>query len=166
MSSRIVTLAGLIKQRSVPSLKRKRVDRCKHVVTRRRPKRIRILTSTTTNLQIVDPESSDESSDESNDESSDESSDESNDSSGSDSEEENTKNVDTKMDTTDSKNDNDLSLSECCVCLTSKSTHVIVPCMHVCLCGNCALKMDTTKRVGRHCPKCRAKCTSINKLYF
>ncbi len=55
--------------------------------------------------------------------------------------------------------------SECCVCLSSKSTHAIVPCMHVCLCEGCASKM-AGRTVGKKCPKCRARCTSINKLYF
>jgi rRNA maturation endonuclease Nob1 len=54
--------------------------------------------------------------------------------------------------------------SECVVCLNTKSTHAIVPCMHMCLCAGCASIYE--KKKLKACPKCRQKCTSINKLYF
>lgn len=67
---------------------------------------------------------------------------------------------DTKGDTVTIK-----EASDCCVCLSVKSTHAVVPCMHVCLCEACANKMKG-KNVGKKCPLCKRKCTSINKLWF
>ena len=41
--------------------------------------------------------------------------------------------------------------SECVVCLDKKSTHLIVPCGHKCLCKTCAAKINNS------CPMCRQK---------
>ncbi len=54
-------------------------------------------------------------------------------------------------------------IHECVVCLNAKSTRIIIPCMHFCLCETCSLAF---KRKNMDCPKCRAKIRMICKVYF
>jgi len=49
---------------------------------------------------------------------------------------------------------------ECVICLDAQSTHIIIPCMHICLCENCAKIYDKSD-----CPKCRTKVDKISKTY-
>lgn len=49
----------------------------------------------------------------------------------------------------------------CVICMDATSTHVVVPCGHVCLCETCAaLDHD------RSCPFCRAEITSIIRIFL
>jgi hypothetical protein len=49
----------------------------------------------------------------------------------------------------------------CVVCMTSRSTHALVPCGHFCLCGECS-----AKTMGRGCPICRQRVHTSVKIFF
>jgi len=49
---------------------------------------------------------------------------------------------------------------DCVVCLDSSADHVVVPCMHMCLCERCS------SRVSSECPTCRAPITNIQKVFY
>ena len=57
------------------------------------------------------------------------------------------------------------SLKECCVCLdevAAEDMHVLMPCMHRCVCAGCsAALMGTTRK----CPKCRADVTLASRVF-
>jgi len=50
---------------------------------------------------------------------------------------------------------------ECVVCLENKKTHVISPCMHMCLCADCA-KPHVIKN---KCPLCRTAVQGITEVF-
>lgn len=50
---------------------------------------------------------------------------------------------------------------ECVVCLDKASDHIILDCMHLCLCGECAAQYVNE----RNCPKCREPIRAIKKIY-
>jgi SPRY domain/Zinc finger, C3HC4 type (RING finger) len=53
--------------------------------------------------------------------------------------------------------------TECVVCMERVVDHVVLDCMHVCYCGECAeMYKDSVKK----CPKCRAAVRDIKKLFF
>ncbi|CEM07981.1 unnamed protein product [Vitrella brassicaformis CCMP3155] len=52
----------------------------------------------------------------------------------------------------------------CVVCQEESRTHVCVPCGHVLVCGNCALRMEKAGIHMMKCPVCRNECTSFIKL--
>merc|ERR1719473_2675817 len=45
---------------------------------------------------------------------------------------------------------------DCVICMETKSTHVIEPCMHLCMCSTCVRKVN-------ECPKCRYKIKARTK---
>jgi len=49
---------------------------------------------------------------------------------------------------------------ECIICLDKMADHVILDCMHLVLCEDCAPDITQT------CPKCRKPVSSIRKVYF
>ena len=53
--------------------------------------------------------------------------------------------------------------AKCVICLSSTSTHVVVPCGHMCLCEQCAVlpKLQQTKQ----CPVCRSKYSMIIRVF-
>jgi len=52
---------------------------------------------------------------------------------------------------------------ECIICLDNPSDHVLLDCMHLCLCEPCAKElMATTKR----CPKCRTEVKETRRVYY
>jgi len=51
---------------------------------------------------------------------------------------------------------------ECVICIDAPATHIIIPCMHVCLCEKCEPKFHGRQQI---CPKCRAKIEDIKKTY-
>jgi len=54
--------------------------------------------------------------------------------------------------------------NECVVCLENPSTHIILPCLHVCLCGDCCQKF-TSGNPSAVCPKCRTPIDQIKKIF-
>ncbi len=56
------------------------------------------------------------------------------------------------------------NVENCVICLDKKSTCVIIPCMHVCLCEPCVIECQKENMV--HCPKCRSNVTEARKVYF
>merc|ERR1719473_1673155 len=42
---------------------------------------------------------------------------------------------------------------DCVICMETESTHIIEPCMHLCMCSTCVKKVN-------ECPKCRCKIKS------
>ena len=49
----------------------------------------------------------------------------------------------------------------CVICMTSRSTHALVPCGHFCLCGECS-----AKTIDRGCPICRQRVHTSVKIFF
>lgn len=54
-------------------------------------------------------------------------------------------------------------IAECCVCLDKPSTHIVLPCGHMCLCETCSLKC---KRAKLKCPKCCGTVRQISKVFL
>jgi Zinc finger, C3HC4 type (RING finger)/SPRY domain len=52
---------------------------------------------------------------------------------------------------------------ECVVCLDAKSDHIILPCMHLCLCIECAPLLQQAAHA--RCPKCRQDVGEVRKVY-
>jgi hypothetical protein len=48
---------------------------------------------------------------------------------------------------------------ECNICFMNKKNYACVPCGHLCMCGDCANKVDTK------CPMCNAEFTNIIKIF-
>lgn len=49
---------------------------------------------------------------------------------------------------------------ECDICYINKKKYACIPCGHLCMCGDCANKVDTK------CPLCNVEFTSITKIYI
>lgn len=47
----------------------------------------------------------------------------------------------------------------CCICLDGPPTHIILDCMHLCLCGGCTEGL-------KNCPKCRAPVLAIKRVFM
>ena len=52
--------------------------------------------------------------------------------------------------------------STCCVCLVDSTTHIIVPCGHMCLCETCSSKISSG---SKKCPLCKANATQIIRVF-
>jgi hypothetical protein len=50
---------------------------------------------------------------------------------------------------------------DCVICYDNQSTHVVIPCFHLCLCEDCA-KVYKGKT---DCPKCRQTIKEIKKTF-
>eukprot|EP00531_Pseudo-nitzschia_arenysensis_P011070 CAMPEP_0116129400 /NCGR_PEP_ID=MMETSP0329-20121206/7904_1 /TAXON_ID=697910 /ORGANISM="Pseudo-nitzschia arenysensis, Strain B593" /LENGTH=225 /DNA_ID=CAMNT_0003623665 /DNA_START=128 /DNA_END=805 /DNA_ORIENTATION=- len=59
-----------------------------------------------------------------------------------------------------------ITSTTCVVCLERKADHVVVPCGHLCLCGDCAKKVAGKSSTGSQslCPVGRCAFTSIAKV--
>lgn len=57
------------------------------------------------------------------------------------------------------------SLMQCVVCLDARSDHVILPCMHLCLCGDCT-PFYKTQHSDLLCPKCRTSVKTVTKVFM
>lgn len=63
------------------------------------------------------------------------------------------------------------SRNACCVCQTEKASHIVLDCMHMCLCDECkdnfrAPRSDTSPPgIAKQCPVCRAKIKDVRKVY-
>lgn len=55
----------------------------------------------------------------------------------------------------------ELEQQECVVCMEYKKTHIVLPCMHLCLCQNCG-----AERTISFCPLCRSAVQDIRKVHF
>lgn len=51
----------------------------------------------------------------------------------------------------------------CVVCCDAEPDHIIMDCMHMCLCGVCVQHYKGTNAV---CPKCRSEVTEIKKIFY
>ena len=51
----------------------------------------------------------------------------------------------------------------CVICLSCAKTHVVVPCMHKCLCSECSRLIST--RSGAVCPMCRGSVQLVAKVF-
>mmetsp|Transcript_26739 Transcript_26739/g.64795 ORF Transcript_26739/g.64795 Transcript_26739/m.64795 type:complete len:778 (-) Transcript_26739:324-2657(-) len=65
---------------------------------------------------------------------------------------------------TESKQSQQSDLMQCIVCLDARCDHVILPCMHMCLCGDCAPFYK--EQQGLKCPKCRQSVKSVVKVFM
>jgi len=55
---------------------------------------------------------------------------------------------------------------ECVVCMSSKKTHVLVQCGHLCICEGCATSIQRGHRGERKCPICRTVSVQIMKVFY
>lgn len=54
---------------------------------------------------------------------------------------------------------------ECSVCLSEKIDTIVMPCLHMCLCGACATELSK-KPTGRKCPICRVNVETFVRLSY
>lgn len=55
-------------------------------------------------------------------------------------------------------------VSECVVCMEAPATHIVLDCMHLCLCGACSMKYNGIYK-EHGCPNCRGVIRKIAKTY-
>ncbi len=60
------------------------------------------------------------------------------------------------------KKDGTVEETPCVVCMDKKATHVIAPCGHQCVCGECCV--GVRKQYG-NCPVCRGSFVSAIKVF-
>ena len=63
----------------------------------------------------------------------------------------------------------EIRLPACVVCWATQRDTIVLPCMHLCLCSQCALTLDMQafQRGGRsRCPICRQDYTSLRQVFF
>lgn len=70
----------------------------------------------------------------------------------------------TERDIEDAKKDEEPRGAECVVCMENVASHIVMECMHLCLCGDCAMKYNGIYK-EQGCPNCRGKITKIAKTY-
>jgi hypothetical protein len=54
----------------------------------------------------------------------------------------------------------------CVVCMSTKKTHILVPCGHMCVCEGCAASIQSGNREDRKCPICRTVSVQIIKVFY
>jgi hypothetical protein len=54
---------------------------------------------------------------------------------------------------------------ECVVCLDAASNHVVMSCMHICLCSSCAAAIGRRSPNSAVCPLCSASARDIRRVY-
>ena len=64
---------------------------------------------------------------------------------------------------TDSEASNGESKAECVVCLEKNADTAVIPCGHMCGCGDCLLRIS--KSANPQCPLCRGPMTSVIRIY-
>jgi len=52
---------------------------------------------------------------------------------------------------------------ECVLCLDAVANHVLLECMHICVCGDCAATLKSQAK--KECPKCRATFVDIKQTF-
>jgi len=58
------------------------------------------------------------------------------------------------------KTDEQRREKECVVCLDQPRTYVVLDCMHLCLCGDCAAEQN------KKCPICTKKVITVKRVFF
>jgi hypothetical protein len=61
----------------------------------------------------------------------------------------------------ESKDEEDDDDHTCIVCMDNPRSHLILPCFHFILCGECVLSYQ----VGRDCPVCSGRIIEIKKVF-
>lgn len=69
----------------------------------------------------------------------------------------------TKEEVKEAKKDSE-KIKECVVCLEAPATHVVMDCMHVCLCSECSMQYNGIYK-SQGCPNCREEIKEIRKTY-
>jgi len=65
------------------------------------------------------------------------------------------------------KEEEDLaSMLQCVVCLDARSSFVIIPCMHLCLCEGCSPFYLSQQAGTMKCPKCRVTVKTVTKVFM
>jgi len=54
-------------------------------------------------------------------------------------------------------------VGECVMCMEVARSHIVMPCMHLCVCKGCA---DIIVASLRECPMCRGVCSTTAKVFF
>jgi len=54
-------------------------------------------------------------------------------------------------------------VNTCVVCMDAAASHIILDCMHMCLCPGCAASFLQKRQ--KHCPKCRSDIRDIRKTF-
>ena len=63
----------------------------------------------------------------------------------------------------------EVRLPACVVCWATQRDTIVLPCMHLCLCSQCALTLalEEWQREGRsRCPICRQDYTDLRQVFF
>lgn len=55
-------------------------------------------------------------------------------------------------------------VTECVVCMEAPANHIVMDCMHLCLCGTCSMMYNGIYKENG-CPKCRASISKVAKIY-
>ena len=58
--------------------------------------------------------------------------------------------------------------SQCVVCMDAEAGHAFLPCMHVCACQACALRLcerSVLCQEALRCPICRRECSDVRPVY-
>jgi len=63
------------------------------------------------------------------------------------------------------KNTTSASKATCLVCMEKEPDHIILDCMHLCLCRTCS-SYYTVKGKTMQCPSCRADVREVRKVYW
>ena len=58
----------------------------------------------------------------------------------------------------------EVARNTCVVCLISMVTHIVLPCLHANICGNCAGVLLRSEQV--RCPTCRSTATDIRQFFM
>ena len=59
------------------------------------------------------------------------------------------------------------AVPDCIVCMSAASTHALVPCGHMCVCGTCAAQfVDQRTPSACICPICRIPVRTLMRIYF
>lgn len=57
--------------------------------------------------------------------------------------------------------------TECVICFDAEANHIVLDCMHICLCGDCSVHYKETIAGGgtENCPICRSEIREIRKTF-
>lgn len=52
--------------------------------------------------------------------------------------------------------------TSCCICKNNPISHIVLPCLHLCLCGVCSIKKEL---FSNNCPICKNNMVDIKKVF-
>ncbi|CEL92411.1 unnamed protein product [Vitrella brassicaformis CCMP3155] len=55
---------------------------------------------------------------------------------------------------------------KCDVCMDKDKSIPLIPCRHLCLCGECAGRLMSGPSAKRLCPRCRQRITDTQQVYL